>query len=77
MEKETAKMLTESVAKAVAIAIDSQNKLSALEAVLQKQNPALFREYSQILEAVRQGQSSSSISEGFATLESKLARPDQ
>ncbi len=77
MDKDAAEMLVGAVETATNIAIDSRNKLTAFEALLQKRDPNLFQEYSKILENVRANPPTYILPISFATLLSKFVRPDR
>jgi hypothetical protein len=74
MQSETAKMLVESIANNLGIAIDNRNKIRAFEIVLEKHSPALFQEYLETLEEVREHPPTSISLGGFSNLQSKLVQ---
>lgn len=74
MKVETAKMLMDTIANALNLAIENQNKPLALEKTLKDRNPELFREYAKNLENVRKNPPTSLNVLGFANLQSKLVQ---
>jgi hypothetical protein len=74
MKLATARMLTDALANATSIAVESHNRLAVLETLLQKHNPALFQEYSSILNNVRNAPPISLSLAGFESLQSKLTQ---
>lgn len=74
MQLDTAKMLLETIANALNIAVDSQNKLLAFEKTLKDRDLALFQEYEKNLEIVRQNPPTVILPLGFANLQSKLVQ---
>jgi hypothetical protein len=74
MKTETARMLVETIANSLNIAIDNRNRLTALEKIFHDQDPVLFQKYMNLLDAVRQNPPTVISPAGFATLQSKLAQ---
>ena len=74
MKLTTAQMLTDALANATSIAIESHNKLTVLETLLQKHDPNLFQEYSSVLSNVRKAPPVALSLKGFETLQTKLVQ---
>ena len=74
MQTETAKALIAALANNLGIALDNRNKITAFEALLQRQDQELFQKYSKILDEVRQSPPTSISLEGFSRLQEMLAR---
>jgi hypothetical protein len=72
MQLDAARLLVDILANNLSLAIDNQNKITALEKALKARNPTLFHEYSQTLEEVRQNPPKVALPLEFATLQSKL-----
>jgi hypothetical protein len=73
MQIETAKMLTETIARVATIATDNRIKIMAFEKALQEHDPSLFQKYSDILE--KSGRTSASLSpEWLLKLQSMLVQ---
>jgi hypothetical protein len=72
MNSDAAKVLVETITHALSIAIDSRNKITALERLIQKKNPTLFDEYTELLEKVRDRPPTQIFASGLEALHTKL-----
>jgi hypothetical protein len=74
MKQETAKILLETIATALTVALESKSKLLALEKTLKDHNPTLFEAYSKNLEIVLRNPPIAIWPSGFANLQAKLVQ---
>lgn len=74
MNIKTAQLLTEAVERATNLAIESQNKIMALEKTLQEHDSNLFQAYSKILDEIRRNPPTLLFPPGFLKLELELVR---
>ena len=74
MQPETAKMLLETIATALSIAVEDRGKLLALEKTLKDHDLNLFEAYLRNLEIIRRNPTIAIWPEGFANLQAKLVQ---
>jgi hypothetical protein len=72
MKSETATQLVSTISHALGIAVDNRNKITAFERLLEQKDSALFDEYKNILEKVRDNPPTVIFSQGLEGLHTKL-----
>jgi hypothetical protein len=74
MRAETAQSLILAIGNAAKLAIDTRNKITALERVLEKEQPALYSAYQKELEKVRKDPVLTISLEGLSSLQGALVQ---